>query len=75
MDKIITSVEIPYLTREDIRRADDFKFFLDNFGVGFDCSGAGNMIHFSLFVEHEQIPAIDKALDRLVWYDAITERR
>ena len=64
-------VEIPYNTREYIKRAGLFKAFLENAGIHWEPSQAGDYIHIAIIMDPDMVPAVNAALDRIVWYDAI----
>lgn len=66
------NVEIPYTTREDIRRAEAYKAWLTDNGIRFESSSAGNMLHFETLLDPEGVKRTNAALDDLVWFDAIT---
>lgn len=66
------SVEIPYLTRKDIDRASNFKYWLDCNDFCFEVSANGDFIHIEILLTDDQIQAVNDALDSIVWPDAIT---
>lgn len=65
------NVEIPYNTRETIKRADNFKFWLSENGFKFEPSACGDMVHFEIYANENDLQAINNALDTIVWFDAI----
>lgn len=67
------NIEVPYSTREAINRAVRFKEWLDNNNIKFELSAAGNMVHFEIYLDENCIKDVDKALERIVFYDAINE--
>ena len=67
------NIEVPYSTREYINRADRFKEWLDNNNIKFELSAAGNMVHFEIYLDENCIKDVDRALERIVFYDAINE--
>lgn len=67
------NVEIPYNTREDMKRADEFKWWLYCNDFQFETSGCFNMIHFEIFASKNDLIILNDALNQIVWFDAITE--
>ena len=67
------NVEIPYNTREAIRRAKNFKSWLDGALVKYEVSAAGDFLHFEIFTDEQHVRFINKALDNIVFKDAIVE--
>lgn len=67
------NVEIPYNTRESIKRADNFKNWLHENNFRFEPSACGDMVHFEILMNAENVQEVNNALDTLVWFDAITE--
>ena len=67
------NIEVPYSTREYINRAGRFKEWLDNNNIKFELSAAGNMVHFEIYLDENCIKDVDRALERIVFYDAIHE--
>lgn len=65
------NVEIPYNTRNAIARADNFKMWMDENVFKYETSAAGYMVHFEICANENDLPKINKALDEIVWYDAI----
>lgn len=68
------NVELPYNTKEAIKRVDNFKFWLDENGFKCEPSGCYNMVHLEVLATETDLPKINKALDDIVWFDAITEK-
>lgn len=68
------NVEIPYNTREAIKRADAFKNWLHENDFTFEPSAAGNMVHFEILMNAADVQKVNAALDKIVWFDAITEK-
>ena len=66
------NVEIPYNTKETIKRAEKFKDFLHNNGFYFEPSACGNMVHFEIKAAETDLKKLNAALDKIVWFDAIT---
>ena len=69
------NVEIPYSTRESINRADAFKNWLHKNDFKFEPSACGNIVHFEILMSAADVQKVNTALDEIVWYDAITEKR
>ena len=69
------NVEIPYYSAESISRADSFKNWLHDNDFTFEPSAAGNMVHFEVLMNAADVAKVNNALDKIVWYDAITEQR
>lgn len=65
-------VEIPYTTAEDIKRANNFNCWLHDFNIKHENSACGNMVHIEIFASENDLYRINKALDEIVWFDAIT---
>ena len=68
------NVEIAYNTREAIARAKNFKAWLHDNGFKFEPSAAGNMVHLEVCMNPESVETVNAALDRIVWFDAITAK-
>lgn len=66
------SLEIPYITREDIKRAVAFKEWLTDNGISFEISIANNWLHFEILLAPDEVKKANTALDKLVYFDAIT---
>lgn len=67
------NVEIPYNTREAIRRAENFKVWLTDAFVKYEVSAVGDFLHFEIFTDERHARVINKVLDNLVFKDAIVE--
>ena len=65
------NVEIPYNTREAIKRADNFKFWLSENGFKCEPSACFEGVHFEILASENDLPKINNALDKIVWYDSI----
>ena len=69
------NIEFNIETREILRRVEAFKGWLYDSGVKFETSGVGySGVHFELLLEPGSVDIVNEALDRIVWYDAITEQ-
>ena len=68
------SVEIPYNTADNIKRADAFRNCLYDNDIKHEPSACGNMVHFEILLSPDDVQKVNKALDTIVWYDAITEK-
>lgn len=67
------NIEFNAETREMLRRVEAFREWLYDNNVKFETSGVGySGIHFEIELSPEQVPAVNAALDRLVWFDSIT---
>ena len=67
------NVEFSQRTKSMIRRVDDFREWLYDNEIRHEVSAAGHdMAHFEIELSPEQVPTVNAALDRLVWFDAIT---
>ena len=67
------NVEIPYSTREDIKRANNFNFWLHEYNFKHENSACGDMVHIEILASEKDLPRINNALDEIVWFDAITD--
>lgn len=68
------NIEFNVETREILRRVEAFREWLYDNDVKFETSAAGySWIHFEIKLSPEQVPAVNAALDRLVWFDSIKE--
>lgn len=65
------NVEIPYNTREYIKRVNSFREWLMNYHIKHETSSAGKYVHFEVFASENMIPMINQALDTLVWFNSI----
>ena len=69
------NVEIPYYSRETIKRADNFKAWLHDNSIKFEVSGVSadtlQFAHFEVYATVNQLESINNALDSIVWFDAI----
>ena len=66
------NVEFAQSTKSMIQRVNDFREWLYDNDIRYEVSAAGHdMAHFEIELSPEQVPAVNAALDRLVWFDAI----
>lgn len=66
------NVEFAQNTRSIIQRVNDFRTWLYDNEIRHGVSAAGHDVaHFEIELSPEQVPAVNAALDRLVWFDAI----
>lgn len=69
------NIEFNIETREMLRRVEAFKEWLYDNDVKFETSAVGySGVHFELLLEPGSVDIVNEALDRIVWYDAITEQ-
>ena len=69
------NIEFNVETREMLRRVEAFKEWLYDSGVKFETSGVGySGIHFEILLEPGSLDIVNEAIDKIVWYDAITEQ-
>ena len=69
------NIEFNVETREMLRRVEAFKEWLYDNDVKFETSGVGySGIHFEVLLEPGSTDIVKQALDKIVWYDAITEQ-
>ena len=68
------NVEIPYNTQETIKRADNFRTWLYENNFKHEPSACGNMVHFEILAAEKDLEKINNALDKIVWFDAITNK-
>lgn len=68
------NVEIPYNTVESINRADNFGNWLHENNFEFEPSACYNMVHFEILMNPEDVQKVNNALDKIVWFDAITNK-
>ena len=69
------SVELNASTRRGLKECEDFKEFLNETVDKFEPSGCFECIHFEILASQDEADAINKWLDKNVYYDAIKERR
>ena len=65
------NVEIPYNTKEYIKRVDSLHEWLMNHNIKHETSSVSNWVHFEIYASENMIPMINQALDNLVWFDSI----
>ena len=66
------SFEINTETQTMLKRAERFKEWLVNNDYKTETSGCFNCVHFEVLVEsHERFLKANRAIDRIVWFDAI----
>ena len=69
------NIEFNVETREMLRRVEAFREWLYDNDVKFETSGIGySGIHFEILLEPGSVDIDNEALDKIVWYDAITEQ-
>lgn len=68
------NVEIPYNTKEAIKRADNFRAWLYDNNIKCEPSACGNMVHFEILLNDTDVSKVNNALDKIVWFDSITEK-
>lgn len=61
------NVEIPYNTKEDMQKAENFKNYLHENGFYFEPSACGTMVHFEIKADPKDLDKLNKALDKIVW--------
>lgn len=69
------SVEIAYYSRETINRADNFKMWLYDHDIKHETSiisGHPQFVHFEIYASPEDLDILQSALDKIVFFDAIT---
>lgn len=66
------NIEIPYNTREMMRRAENLKECLDTLGYKAETSAAGDHVHFEILASASNAELLNKIIDRVVFYDAIS---
>lgn len=67
------NVEFVQSTKSMIQRVNNFRAWLYDNDIRHEVSAAGrNVAHFEIALTPDQVPAVNAALDRLVWFDAIT---
>ena len=67
------NIEFNVETREMLRRVEAFREWLYDNDVKFETSGVGySGLHFEILLEPGSIDIVNEALDKIVWYDAIT---
>ena len=67
------NVEIPYNTREYIKRVCSFKQQLVDNCIKFEPSAAGEMVNFEIYLDDNGVKTVNEMLDKIVFYDAIME--
>lgn len=69
------NVEFNVETREMLRRVEAFKEWLYDNVVKFETSAVGySWVHFEILLDPSSVELVNEALDRVVWYDAISEQ-
>ena len=67
------NVEIPYCTRNDITKARAFYAYLKENGWQCEVSSADTHLHFEILLYPYEAVRVNKALDEIIYNDAITE--
>ena len=68
------NIDLPCRTKENIRRTENFKNYLNNNNFIFETSGNYNDLHFEIFIKSEKtLNEVNKMLDVIVFYDSILE--
>lgn len=65
------NVEIDATTKTMLKRIENFKSYLQNESITFETSGCFECIHFEILLSPCEVPKVNNALDKIVWYDAI----
>ena len=66
------NVEFAQSTKSMIQRVNNFRAWLYDNEIRHEVSAAGyDIAHFEIELTPEQVPTVNAALDRLVWFDAI----
>ena len=66
------SFEINTLTREMLKRAENFKAWLIDNNYKTETSGCFECVHFEIFVEdHERFLKANQAIDKIIYFDAV----
>lgn len=65
------NVELSYNTKTAIKRAENFKLWLYENGYKHETSACGDMVHIEVYASPKNLDAINNALDKIVWFDAI----
>ena len=69
------NIEFNIETREMLRRVESFKEWLYDKDVKFETSAVGySWVHFEILLEPSSVEVVNEAIDKIVWYDAITEQ-
>lgn len=69
------NIEFNVETREMLRRVEAFKEWLYDNDVKFETSAVGySWVHFEILLEPFSVEVVNAALDKIIWYDAITEQ-
>ena len=64
--------EIDATTRTMLKRAENFKAWLDNNGYKTETSGCFECLHFDIYIEsHERFEKANRAIDEIVCFDMI----
>ena len=78
-DKKYYNINLPFMTRENIRRAENFKNYLinNNFKNNisfFETGGHYYFLHFEIFINSKkELDEINKILNIVVFYDSIIQ--
>lgn len=72
------NIDLPIMTKENIRRAENFKNYLvnNNFknNISFGVNGSYHYFHFEIFINSKnEYDEINKMLNIVVFYDSIIE--
>jgi hypothetical protein len=66
------NVEFAQSTKSMVQRVNDFWEWLYDNDIRHEVSAAGHdMVHFEIELSPGQVPVVNAALDRLVWFDSI----
>ena len=69
------NIEFNVETREMLHRIEAFREWLYYRNIKFETSAVGKSgVHFEILLEPGSIDIVNEALDKIVWYDAITEQ-
>jgi hypothetical protein len=67
------NAEIQYCTCNDIKKAELFCAYLKEQGYYYEMSSADTYIHLEILLYPNEVADVNKALDRIIYNDAITE--
>ena len=62
------NVELPYNTKDAIKKADNFKNWLKENGYKYEPSSCYNMVHIEILASENDLDKINNALDMIVWH-------
>lgn len=67
------ALEVNATTQKMMKRIEKFREFLADNNIRFETSGAFENIHFEILLDESEFKTVDKAIGRILYFDAICE--